>query len=334
MRAVIATSPGEVAVAEVPEPEGTEKALVAVAEAGICGTDIKVASGSVPITYPRILGHEIVGTVVAAPGGGVPKGSRVLLDPFASCGWCRQCLADRPNLCSRGALLGRDADGGFAELVAVHERQIHPLPDHIPDSEAVVVQVLATCVHAQSLVQVFPGEVAVIVGLGVTGLLHLQLLRARGLDRIVGITRSTRKRNLAMELGATAVADPKDAGVAVDRATDGRGASLIVESVGEVGTLAQAIELAEPGGTVLVFGIITAAQGSLPFYDLYYKELNVVGARGARPRDYERAIELAASGTVLLAPLLSDTRPIDSAPQLLTGGLGRDVLKLTLRIGP
>jgi L-iditol 2-dehydrogenase len=199
----------------------------------------------------------------------------------------------------------------MVDVLAVDELQLHPIPESMSPEEAALLQVMGTCVHAQSGLQTQPGDGAVVVGLGVAGLLHLQLLRARGIHPIVGVARSASKRALAMELGATVVTDPEGAEAAVSEVSPG-GTPLVVEAVGTVGTLALAIRLAAPGATVLVFGTITASDAEdLPLYQLYFKELTILNPRAALPRDYDRAIALAAAGQVQLAPLFSRWYPLD-----------------------
>lgn len=240
-------------------------------------------------------------------------GTRVLVNPSIACGTCRECRADRANLCSLGALMGRDVDGGFTELVAVDEDRLLPIPDSYPSAAAASLQVLGTCVHAQRSVEVFPGMTAVVVGLGVSGFLMLQLLVARGL-RVVGVTRAEWKRELAVSFGAVHVASPDDAVSAVRDLTGGAGADVVVEAVGTVGTLSQAIELAGLGGEIVLFGTIGGGtDGRVPFYELYRKELTIRNPRAALHRDYERGIELATSGALDLEPLLTHSFPLDRA---------------------
>lgn len=319
MRAVVVSGPGRVAVEDVPEPSAGDGALVEVEVSGVCGTDLKIVEGGIRVDYPRVIGHEVIGRVVEpGPHGLIPQGTRVLVDPSVSCGHCRLCRADLADLCPNGALIGRDVDGGFAERVAVDEDLLLPVPDALPTEEAALLQVLGTCVHAQAQVGAFPGQAAAVVGLGVSGLLHLQLLLARGIRRVVGVTRSSWKRELAARLGATAVAAPQDAGAAVAEVTGGEGAELVVEAVGKPDTLAQAIELAALGGTILVFGTITATSAErFPFYQLYYKELTLVNPRAALTRDYARGIGLAAEGRVRLAPLFARSHPLEEAPEAI-----------------
>jgi L-iditol 2-dehydrogenase len=295
---------------------------------------VKVLTGAVAVQRPRILGHELIGRVVE-PGalGLVPEGTRVLINPTSSCGHCPQCRRDRAHLCPNGALMGRDMDGGFAERLVVDERRLHPVPEGLSAEAASSLQVLGTCVHAQHHVEVFPTQTAVVVGLGVSGFLMLQLLRARGVQRVVGVTRAPWKQELAKELGAVAVAAPDRAAEVVAEVTDGQGADVVVEAVGTTGTLAQSIELAAIGATVVLFGTITADSAPrLPFYQLYYKELTVRNPRAARARDYEEAIRLAADGAVQLGPLWTHGFPLDRVADAFAALEDPMALKVTLQV--
>jgi L-iditol 2-dehydrogenase len=185
-------------------------------------------------------------------------------------------------------------------------------------------------VHAQSGLPA--AESAVVVGLGVSGLLHLQLLRERGVSTLVGITRSAAKRELALRLGAAAVAVPGEADAAVAEATGGRGTDLAVECVGTQETLAQAMRLVGAGGTVLVFGTTAPAADGLPTYQWYFKELTILNPRAARPRDCDAAIRLAASGRLELAPLITARFPLAQAGAALAACAAPGQLKVMLDV--
>ncbi|MGH3482099.1 MAG: zinc-dependent alcohol dehydrogenase [Nocardioidaceae bacterium] len=334
MRALVLTGVERLEVRDLPEPAADQRALIAVERAGLCGTDLKLHQGKPPVDYPRILGHELIGHVVRSGASGrFAEGTRVLVDPTIACGHCHACHAERPNLCPNGALLGRDVDGGFADLVAVDDRQLLPLPPSMSLEDAAMLQVLGVCVHAQRRITAFPGQTAAVIGLGVGGLLHTQLLAARGV-RVVGVTRSAAKRELAEALGATVTYAPDHAVAGVSDVTDGRGAEIVVESVGTTQTLAQAIDLVGVGGTILQYGIVAATEGELPFYELYYKEIELVSSRAAVPGDYARSIGLLASGQVRVAPLVSATYPLDQGAAAFAAMHTRsDLVKVLLHIG-
>src|SRR6266851_6037288 len=318
MRAAVLVSPGNVAVSDVPGPSADGRVLVRVAQAGICGTDVKISGGAIPVAASRVMGHEMTGWVESpGPAGIAAAGTRVLVNPAVYCGYCDLCRRDLPNICRNGALLGRDIDGCFTELVAVEETLLHPIPDSLSADEEALLQVLSTCVHAQSGLRISPADSAVVVGLGVSGLLHVQLLRARGVTEIIGVTRSAWKRDLALRFGASRVAAPGDAEQTVSEATGGRGADIAIESVGSPATLVQAMRLAGAGGTVVVFGTTAPHADGMPTYEWYYKELTILNPRAARPRDCDEAIRLAAAGRLDLAPLVTARYPLEQAAKAL-----------------
>jgi len=334
MLAALADGPGAVIVRDITQPLGEDgRAVVRVSQAGICATDHKIIDGDIQVTGPWVLGHEMTGHVEIPGRGGIPRaGTAVMINPAVFCGICDLCRRDMPHLCRRGGLLGRDADGCFAEFVAVEEKLLHTLPDWITPDEGALLQVLSTCVHAQSGLHVRPEDSAVVIGLGVAGLLHVQLLRARGLRNIVGITRSPWKRELASRFGASVVAGPGEAAEAVGDATGGHGATIAIESVGSAATLAQAMRLAGRGGTVVMFGIVAPVADAMPTFDWYLKELTIRSPRGARPGDCDSAIRLCAEHRLDLAPLVTARFPLPHMADALTASRGQEHLKVVLDI--
>jgi 2-desacetyl-2-hydroxyethyl bacteriochlorophyllide A dehydrogenase len=313
MKAMVLTAPRELAQDEVARPRlDAHHVLVRVTHSGICGTDFKIYSGAIPVHYPRIMGHEMIGEVVdGGDARGFQAGDRVIVDPELYCGSCFHCRIGQTHLCPKGMLLGRDANGGFAEFVAAPLSHVFPLPDSIDSRTAPLIQVLTTCLHAQRQINIFPAESVVVLGLGVTGQLHVQLAKARGASPVIGITRSAEKRDLAQELGADLTIPGGDGAIEkVKDATDGRGADVIIETTGVVPSLAAAVNMARFGGRLLLFGIITAKEGALPFYDLYFKELALINARVAKSEDYPSSIALVERGLIQLDPLISNVMPL------------------------
>jgi threonine dehydrogenase-like Zn-dependent dehydrogenase len=290
--------------------------VVRVGSVGICGTDLSIYAGKIPVDYPRVMGHEIVGTVVSG-GRDDRVGTRVLVDPGFVCGDCQQCREGRTNICTGGGLIGRDRDGGLRDLMAVPASNVHELPEGLDPGTAPMLQVLATCVHAQRRARVYPGESAVVLGLGVTGLLHLQLAKQGGAGPLIGVTRSAPKLALARELGADlAIAADGSETSEVAAALPGA-ADLVIECVGTVRAFARAIEMVRIGGRILAYGTMTETSGEVPFYDLYHKELSVIGARSARVEDFPTAIDAVASGRVALGALVSGRFPIDDVGEAM-----------------
>jgi 2-desacetyl-2-hydroxyethyl bacteriochlorophyllide A dehydrogenase len=321
MKAMLLTAPGELVPGDVATPAASGQVLVHVTHSGICGTDYKIFNGSIPVRYPRIMGHEMAGEVVDAGGSALRPGDRVIVDPELYCGACFHCRIGKTHLCPNGLLLGRDANGGFAEYLAAPITHVFGLPDSIDRRAAPMIQVLTTCLHAQRQIDVFPGEYVVVLGLGVTGQLHVQLAKARGAT-VIGVTRSADKRALAETLGAD-MTFAADAVEQVREATEGRGPDVVIETTGVVQQLASAVTMTRSGGRILMFGIITAKEGALPFYDLYFKELSLINARVAKSEDYPGAIALVQRGQVRLEPLISDVMPLPDLKSAI-GMLGAD----------
>jgi 2-desacetyl-2-hydroxyethyl bacteriochlorophyllide A dehydrogenase len=310
MRAVRLTARQTLEVATVPEPEGDT--VVRSETMGICGTDVKVLHGDIPVDLPRTMGHELVGRIVRSSDPSLPPGTRVLADPALACGTCGPCVRGRPNLCRRGGLMGREVEGVFADFTAVDPRRLLVVPEGISAESAGLLQVLGTCVHGLSQPDLFPGDVALVLGLGVTGQLMVRLLSAAGLN-VVGVTRSEDKRRLAADSGAVAVADLDEAAAVLDEVSGGEGPALVVEAVGLERTLARSIELAGMGADLVAFGTLTGGVDGLPYFDLYFKELTIWNPRAALLKDYARAIELVASGTIRVDDIVTDSVPLDDA---------------------
>jgi threonine dehydrogenase-like Zn-dependent dehydrogenase len=321
-----------VTVRDIPPPHAAGLALVRVTQAGICATDLKIACGDIPVAAGRVPGHEMTGRVQAPGPRGTPAaGAAVLVNPAVFCGSCDLCRRELPHLCRRGGLLGRDADGGFAELIAVDEKLLHPLPESVGADEAALLQVLSTCVHAQSALVPGAADSAVVIGLGAAGLLHLQLLRESGLRTIIGVTRSAWKHDLARRCGASVVVAPAEAAQAVADSTGGRGAGIAIECAGTAPALIQAMRLAGAGATVVMFGLTVQAD-AVPTYEWYLKELTIRSPRAARPHDCDTAIRLCAQRRLDLAPLVTGRFPLARLAQALQASREAQHLKVVLDI--
>jgi len=140
MKAMVLNSTDEVAPADIRRPAAESGAtLVRVSHSGICGTDLKIFHGAIPVRHPLVMGHEMIGDAVE----GKSIGPRIIVDPVYFCGSCYLCRHDQAHLCTNGGLFGRDRDGGFAEYFAAPPGSVYELPDDI-GGEAPLLQVLTT----------------------------------------------------------------------------------------------------------------------------------------------------------------------------------------------
>ena len=302
-KAMVLQGPSVITSESIARPIAKEnEVLVRITHSGLCGTDLKIFQGAIPTKYPLIMGHEMVGEVVE----GLKKDQRVIIDPVYFCGTCFHCRVGQTNLCPNGGLIGRDVNGGFAEYAVFPASQAFPLPDSIHMDTAALIQVATTCLHAQRLAPFFVGESVVVLGLGVSGQLHVQIAKARGAGVVIGVSRSKFKREMAQSLGADLTIEPGEAALQkIWNATSGRGADVVIDSTGVVSQLAEAILFVRFGGRIIMFGIISAKDGALPFYQLYFKELTLYNGRAAKAEDFTGMIDLVARGIVKLEPLIT-----------------------------
>ncbi len=313
------TAPHTIEASQIDLPNRQEnEVLLKVSYGGICGTDLKIFEGQIKTSYPLVMGHEIVGSIVERPDGIEIKNSRVIVDPVLFCGNCFYCKNSATNLCHNGILLGRDKQGGFGEFVAVPASNIYGLPDSVNDQDASLIQVLTTCMHAQRRAKIVKDEVVVIMGVGVTGLLHMQLAKLSGARLVICVTSSSWKHEIAETLGADAVfRSGQEAEAGIKRLTAGRGADLIIECTGQLSIFSESLRLVGFGGRVLAYGIHTSNGGSFPFYQLYYKEINIINARAATSHDYPEAIDLVRNEMIKLSPLVTHVESLSELPSVL-----------------
>jgi L-iditol 2-dehydrogenase len=324
MRAMVLRAPGDLTLDDVALPQAPSgHVLVRITHSGLCGTDLKIYKGAIPAQYPLIMGHEMVGELA---GGG-----RVIIDPVLSCGTCFHCRLGQTNLCPAGGLIGRETNGGFAEYAAVPASQVFRLPDSIESAGAPLIQVATTCLHAQRLAQLSLGESVAVIGLGVSGQLHVQLAKARGAGQVIGISRSRFKNDLARQMGADVAIESGPTALAqVLEATEGRGADVVIECTGVMTSIADAIRMARFGGRIVLFGITSATSGTLPFYDLYFKELTLINNRAATAQDFPVMINLVDRGVVRLEPLVTHRMALEELGTAL--GMVEDSAEQRLKI--
>ena len=314
----------DVRVEEVPDPgaPATGRAVLRVLRCGVCGSDVReYRAGPVlipfephPLTHrsaPVILGHEILGEVVAVGDRRDEEllGGRVVVDPSISCGRCASCRRGEPNLCAYAACLGVSADGGLASLVEVDTAKLVPVPDSLSDDRAALAEPLAVALHAVSRGSLRLGERVVVSGFGPIGAGATLAAMADGASEVVVLEPDADRRRMASELGAHAV-DPADA-VAVREFHGFADAGF--ECSGADGALRTALRLVRPGGRVVVPGV-AHAPAELNLRNLVLTERSVVGSVGYGG-DIDRAVTLMASGVIDPTILSGPTISLQSLPR-------------------
>jgi L-iditol 2-dehydrogenase len=342
MQALVLTEYRRLELADVERPAiGANEVLVAVRACGICGSDVHGYDGSTGRRIPPlVMGHESAG-VVTEVGAGVTRvkpGDAVALDSLLCCGECELCRAGQGNMCGERRILGVACaefrqPGAFAELIAVPENALYPLPPGMPFEHAALVEPVSVALHAVGRVRIEPDASAVVVGSGMIGLLVIQALRLAGCAEVIAIDLDDGRLQLAAELGATTTINSAttDAVASVVERTQRKGVDVAMEVVGAAAPLATAIGCTRRGGQICLVGNLSA-EVPLPLQTVVTRELTLIGTL-ASCGEYPRAIELIASGKIRVAPLISAVAPLAEGPRWFERLYARErgLLKVVLR---
>ncbi|MGZ4629940.1 NAD(P)-dependent alcohol dehydrogenase [Oryzihumus sp.] len=306
-------------VEEVPDPEptGPFDVVVRVGGAGLCRTDLHIVEGqwadrsNVPLPYT--LGHENAGWVhaVGSAVAHLSPGDAVILHPLISCGFCRACRSGDDVHCEASRFPGIDTDGGMAELLHTSARSVVKLaPGVEPASVAALADAGLTAYHAvkKALPLLYPGSTCVVVGAGGLGHIGIQCLRAMSATRVVVLDANEEALALTREWGAdeTVVVDGKHVERVLEL-TDGHGAQVVLDFVGERGAERDSWAMTRRAGSDFVIGYGGTVQ--IPAIDVISTERNVVGNLVGSYNDLVELMALNAAGDV---HMLTHTYPLDA----------------------
>ena len=297
---------------EIPKV-GLGEVLVKVKAATTCGTDLKIfRRGYVEkvIKLPTIFGHEWAGEVVEV-GEGLEwpkKGMRIRAGNSAPCLHCTMCQKGKYNLCENMIWLW----GAYAEYIKVPARMVlvnmQEIPQHVSYEEAAITEPLACVLHGAEEANIKPGDTVTIIGAGPIGLLHLLTAKKFGAGRVISIDLVEDRLNFAERLGAdeTVNAGKEDVVERVQELTGGYGSDVVIEAIGLPSTWEQALKLVRKGGTVLEFGgCPPGTEIKVNTEKLHYGELTVRGSFHATPLHFRKALNLIASRTIDVRPLIT-----------------------------
>ncbi len=283
MRALAIESPGEARVVDHPEPAaGPGEVLVRVRRVGLCGSDLNTFLGKNPmVNYPRVLGHEVAGTIEQV-GDGVPgtwrAGVNVTFTPYTACGGCPSCRVGRRNACRDNKTMGVQRHGALADLVVVPHDKLFT-SSLLGLDELALVEPFSVGFHAVTRGRVGKGETVLVMGCGGVGLGAVAGAASRG-ARVMALDVDDGKIALAQKVGAQIPinAAKVDAAAMVKDLTGGDGPEVVIEAVGSVTTYRQAVDWVAYCGRVVYIGY-----GKEPVaYEtkqFVAKELDIMGSR-------------------------------------------------------
>jgi 2-desacetyl-2-hydroxyethyl bacteriochlorophyllide A dehydrogenase len=342
MRAVTFQAPEQVRIEEKPDPElsAADDAVVRVEASGICGSDLHIYHGRVPVEPGFTIGHEFVGTVVSA-GDDVERvavGDRVLGTFHTACATCVSCLRGDYHRCrnqrtfGHGSHLG-DLQGAQAELLLVPRANLtlRRVPEGMSADVALFAgDVMGTGYHAVAHADLRAGDSVAVLGLGPVGLCAVQAAFAGGAVQVFAIDTVEERLAMAERFGATPLHlnedDPKKV---VRAATEGLGVDVVVDAVGDPGPLALAISLARDAGTVSGIGAY-AGKGEVPLGLAWLKGLQLRLGLANVIAHVDRVLALIEAGKLDPSPLVTHHMPLDQASEAYRVYDNREALKIVL----
>lgn len=338
MKAAVFYGKKDVRVEDVrcPQP-GYGEVLIKVHVCGICGTDIHIYEGdegAAKSPTKTILGHEFAGVVVGIGDGvsSVAQGDRVCVDPNKLCGKCEYCLSGIGHFCNDMIGIGTTVNGGFAEYCVVPVEQVYLISDKVSYFEAAMAEPVACCLHGIDMCEINPGDTVAVFGMGMIGLLMIQLSRLKGAIRIIAIEPVEAKQKQALALGADIVIDPikQDIHKVLSESNIDR-IHTVIECVGRIDTMKQAISIAGKKSVVMLFGLTKPEEElSLKPFELFRKEV-VLKSSFINPYTQNRAIALIESGCIDVKSMVGRTVSLEELPDILENTILRTEGKILVQ---
>jgi 2-desacetyl-2-hydroxyethyl bacteriochlorophyllide A dehydrogenase len=308
MKVVCCLEPGRVAVLDRPDPvpSGDDDVVLRIRRVGVCGTDLHIVAGKHPfLEYPRVLGHELSGEVVAAPAGArFTVGDRVYVNPYIACGTCHACRRGKPNCCMAIGVLGVHRDGGMGEYLALPARNVFKA-EGISLDDAATVEFLAIGAHAVSRSGLGPQDRVLVVGAGPIGLGVALFAGLRGAHVTMMDMNTGRLAFCKDALGVpeTVIAGP-DAAATLASLTKGDMFDTVFDATGNPKSMEASFNLVAHTGTYVMVGIVRT---DLSFSDpeFHKREMRLLASRNALAEDFETVLAAMQAGKVPVGRLVT-----------------------------
>jgi L-iditol 2-dehydrogenase len=311
----------DIRIEEVPKPEiGSEEFLLKVMASGICGTDV-VEWYRLP-NAPRVLGHEVTG-IIDEVDENVTKysiGDRVFVSHHVPCNQCNYCMRDSHTACETLHTTNY-YPGGFSQYILVPkinvETGVLKLPTNMSYEEGTFIEPLACVVRGQRLASINEYDTILVIGSGIAGILHIQLAKTRGVQKIFAADINPDRLELAKKFGANQVIDAKkDLPQQLNGLNDGKGVDKLIVCTGAEKAALTALDCIDRGGTILFFAVPDpTVKIPIPITQFWRNETTIRTSYGAAPRDLKEALKILSQKRVNVSDMITHRLDIREAAE-------------------
>ncbi|KES19583.1 Threonine dehydrogenase or related Zn-dependent dehydrogenase [Gilliamella apicola SCGC AB-598-B02] len=325
MKASVCYKQNDLRTEDLPIPEISDnEVLIKMLACGLCGTDIQKIRGD-SVNKPTVLGHEVVGEIVKK-GKNVSKfeiGDRVITAIHVPCFTCHYCNKGHYTICEQFRTNNIDP-GGFAEFIRIPELHLnhltHKVSNNVTDEEATLIEPIACCLHGLKQADIRPNDSVLIMGAGTIGILHAQLAKIKGANKVIVSDMSEFKLQKALKVGCDYAINIKEKNIIdeVNKITDGQGVDVIVIAAGVSSLVADAVNMVRRAGKIIVFsGFDKNKLVTLDVSRFFKDEISIIGTYSVTPYEFPEALDLLEKRKLNTKEMITHVYPLNKLSEAI-----------------
>lgn len=325
MKASVCYKQNDLRTEDLPIPEISDnEVLIKMLACGLCGTDIQKIRGD-SVNKPTVLGHEVVGEIVKK-GKNVSKfeiGDRVITAIHVPCFTCHYCNKGHYTICEQFRTNNIDP-GGFAEFIRIPKLHLnhltHKVSNNVTDEEATLIEPIACCLHGLKQADIRPNDSILIMGAGTIGILHAQLAKIKGANKVIVSDMSEFKLQKALNVGCDYAINIKEKNIIdeVNKITDGQGVDVIVIAAGVSSLVADAVNMVRRAGKIIVFsGFDKNKLVTLDVSRFFKDEISIIGTYSVTPYEFPEALDLLEKRKLNTKEMITHVYPLNKLSETI-----------------
>lgn len=325
MKASVCYKQNDLRTEDLPIPEISDnEVLIKMLACGLCGTDIQKIRGD-SVNKPTVLGHEVVGEIVKK-GKNVSKfeiGDRVITAIHVPCFTCHYCNKGHYTICEQFRTNNIDP-GGFAEFIRIPKLHLnhltHKVSNNVTDEEATLIEPIACCLHGLKQADIRPNDSVLIMGAGTIGILHTQLAKIKGANKVIVSDMSEFKLQKALKVGCDYAINIKEKNIIdeVNKITDGQGVDVIVIAAGVSSLVADAVNMVRRAGKIIVFsGFDKNKLVTLDVSRFFKDEISIIGTYSVTPYEFPEALDLLEKRKLNTKEMITHVYPLNKLSEAI-----------------